>query len=64
MTKNSIYGPNCFRCRHFAITWQIKRAYACRLMGFKSASLPSLVVRRSSGQACLGFEAKPAKKST
>jgi hypothetical protein len=63
LKKHPRSGPNCFRCRHFAITWQIKRAYACRLMGFKSAQLPSLVVRRNSGQPCLGFEAKPDKKS-
>jgi hypothetical protein len=55
-------GPNCFHCRHFIITWQVKRAYACRRMGFRSAQLPSLVVRRNSGQPCLAFEAKASRK--
>lgn len=54
-------GPNCFKCFYFSITWQIKRAYACRAMGFKSNQIPSLVVRRNSGQPCMMFKPKIKK---
>ena len=35
-------GPNCWQCRSFAITWDIKNPYGCNLMGFKSRLLPSI----------------------
>jgi hypothetical protein len=52
---------NCFKCRYFVITWQRERAYACRAMGFKSRQMPSMVVWRSSGEACMLFSPKTAK---
>jgi hypothetical protein len=54
---------NCFKCRYFVITWQKERAYACQAMGFKSRLLPSLVVRRLSGEACMLFTPKPVKNA-
>ena len=51
--------PNCWRCRHFAISYDPKRPYSCRLMGFKTKILPAIEVLRADGIRCLGFERKP-----
>ena len=55
-------APNCFRCRHFQITWERERGYACRAMGFKSGRMPWRVVLMTSGGPCLMFEAKPPRE--
>ncbi len=52
-------APNCWQCRHFAISWDPKLPYACRLMGFKSRITPALEVLRADGQRCRGFLQKP-----
>ena len=52
-------GPNCYQCRHFAVSWDPKLPYQCQLMGFKSRALPALEVLRADGRFCTGFAAKP-----
>ena len=52
-------GPNCYQCRHFAVSWDPALPYLCRLMGFKSRALPAIEVLRVDGIFCQGFEAKP-----
>jgi len=52
-------GPNCYQCRHFAVSWDPAAPYACRLMGFKSRALPAIEVLRVDGVRCRGFAAKP-----
>jgi hypothetical protein len=54
-------GPNCWDCRHMAITWDVRTPYGCKLMGFRSKVLPSIEVMRSDGRFCGGFLAKPTK---
>jgi len=44
--------PNCWKCEHFAISWDLNRPYSCRVMGFKSKALPSIEVMRADGQEC------------
>jgi len=56
-------GPNCWQCRNFAITWDIKKPYGCNLMGFKSRLMPSIEVLRADGQACRGFIPKKVKQA-
>lgn len=51
--------PDCWRCRHFAISWQPARPYLCRLIGFKSKMLPCLEVVRADGRPCHGYSPKP-----
>ena len=51
-------GPNCYQCRHFAVSWDPSFPYLCRLMGFKSRALPAIEVLRADGVFCQGFEAK------
>ena len=49
---------NCFNCRHFSLTWELRFPYLCRAMGFKSRRMPSREVLEASGRPCLRFEAK------
>jgi len=51
-------GPNCWQCRHFAITHIPSSPYACRSMGFQSRLIPSLEVLRVDGQFCRLFSPK------
>ncbi|MEO0318097.1 MAG: hypothetical protein RL404_1774 [Pseudomonadota bacterium] len=48
-------APNCWQCRHFAVSWDPKLPYQCKLMGFKSRIAPSLEVLRADGSPCRGF---------
>lgn len=57
-TSTSDGAPNCWRCRHFAVSWDPSLPYSCRLMGFKSRILPSIEVLRADGDRCRGFIAK------
>jgi len=49
---------DCFKCRHFYITWDKSFPYGCKAMGFKSKEISSAVVQQSSGTKCLYFEKK------
>lgn len=55
--------PNCFKCRHFVLTYETRRGYACRAMGFRSRTIPWKVVLRSSGMPCQVFSPKPRRPS-
>jgi hypothetical protein len=48
-------APNCWQCRHFAVSWDPKLPYQCKLMGFKSRIAPALEVLRADGKRCRGF---------
>ena len=51
-------SPNCWQCRHFAISWEPATPYMCSLMGFKSRLMPSIEVLRADGRMCRGFMPK------
>jgi len=51
-------GPDCWQCRHFAISWDPRNPYQCKMMGFKSRMIPSFEVFRADGNHCRGFTAK------
>jgi hypothetical protein len=51
-------GPNCWQCRHFAVSHMPATPYACRAMGFHSKTLPALEVLRADGHFCRAFQAK------
>ncbi|MFW6163103.1 MAG: uracil-DNA glycosylase [Planctomycetota bacterium] len=53
--------PDCHRCRFFRVTWNARLRYECRAFGFRSARLPALAVRDSSGTDCQLFEPKTGK---
>jgi len=54
-------GADCFRCRHFYVTWDKKFPRGCKAMGFKGKQLPCRVVLEASGNRCLKFEEKVTK---
>ena len=58
MSADKKNGVKCFKCVHFAITWEPKHPRACKLFGFKTAQMPSAVVMKSSGAPCEGFRSK------
>jgi len=53
--KKRVSGIDCYRCRHFYITWQPAFPYGCRAMGFKSRHNPAQEVLQTSGVQCLYF---------
>lgn len=57
-------SPDCWKCRHFAITYEPRWPYMCRLMGFKGRHLPAQEVLLADGRPCQGFVAKSATAST
>ena len=52
---------NCFKCLHFAVTWEPRHPKSCKLFGFKTAGMPSAKVYETTGKACMGFEKKEVK---
>lgn len=56
------HNPDCFKCRHFRITWEVQRPYACRAMAFKSRNIPWQVVIEASGQPCMMFTPKDGRQ--
>jgi len=49
---------DCFKCRHFFITWDASNPRGCKAFGFKTTQLPSAVVLETSGEPCLKFSPK------
>ncbi|HLE11718.1 MAG: hypothetical protein A2504_15530 [Bdellovibrionales bacterium RIFOXYD12_FULL_39_22] len=49
---------NCLKCNYFYVTWDQNNPKGCRIYGFKSRLLPSILVAKESGKDCLSFEAK------
>lgn len=54
---------SCFKCVHYAVTWDPKYPKGCRLFGVKTANTPSAVVYMSTGKECAGFEQKGEPKA-
>ncbi|WP_084221328.1 uracil-DNA glycosylase [Anoxybacillus thermarum] len=61
--KSKTYNEqvNCYACKHFYVTWDAQMPRGCRAFGFKSAMLPSIVVKQSSGASCMKFVQKEHK---
>ena len=49
---------NCVGCRHLLTTWDRRFPYGCRLFGIQCAVQPSIEVRRTTGEECVGREAR------
>ena len=54
--------PNCLKCIHYYITYELSMPYGCRAMKFKSARNPAQVVFSSSGIHCQLFTLKKGDK--
>jgi hypothetical protein len=50
---------DCFSCKHFYITWDKNFPYGCKVLGFKSKSMPAGEVYKASALECLRYEKKP-----
>ena len=62
MKDKSTEKIDCFQCEHFNITWESKTPRACKLYGFKTASMPSVVFYNTTGSQCVGFKKKRDKQ--
>lgn len=51
----------CFKCKYFHITWDSKQPRGCKAYGFKTAKLPSIIVKETSGQDCTLYTPKTQK---
>jgi len=49
---------DCFKCRHFFVTWDKNSPRGCNAFGFKTKQIPSAVVFETSGEPCLKFSPK------
>lgn len=49
---------NCMKCVYYYVTWDPNNPRGCKFFGFKTRSMPSAVVLRSSGKACEAFKEK------
>jgi hypothetical protein len=59
VNPDSNFEPvDCFKCRHFFVTWDTAKPKGCRAFGFKTQRLPSVVVYETSGEPCMRFEPK------
>lgn len=58
MAEQTSKAPDCWQCRYFAISWDPRNPYQCKMMGFKSRMIPSFEVFRADGNHCRGFMPK------
>jgi hypothetical protein len=56
-------GPDCWQCRHFGLTYDVRHPYLCRLMGIRSRILPAIEVLRADGRFCRGYSPKQGATS-
>jgi len=48
----------CQRCKFYYVTWEKNKPHGCRAYSFKSQTLPSVIVKQSSGLDCNFYELK------
>jgi len=46
------------RCKHYQVTFDSTAPRGCKLYQFKTASMPSILVKQSTGHDCTSFEEK------
>lgn len=49
---------NCIKCKNYYVTWDNSFPKGCKLFGFKSRQLPSVLVKQATGSECKNFEEK------
>lgn len=49
---------NCFKCKHFYVTWNENFPRGCKVFGFKTRQIPSILVWEASGKSCSAFQEK------
>jgi hypothetical protein len=48
----------CQKCKHYFVTWEKLKPHGCRAYGFKSAQIPSSVVKQTSKLDCSFYAQK------
>lgn len=51
----------CQKCVYYFVTWEAGKPHGCKAYGFKSQLIPSIAVKRSSGDECNFFTLKNFK---
>lgn len=51
----------CMKCKHYLVTFDPAAPRGCKLYNFKSAQMPYILVKQSSGKDCTSFEEKNKK---
>lgn len=46
----------CMRCKHYQVTFDPASPRGCKLYQFKSAVMPHILVKQSTGSECTSFE--------
>lgn len=49
---------NCKQCEYYYVTWEQGRPHGCKAYGFKSNTIPSVVVKKNSKIECTLFVSK------
>ena len=49
---------NCKKCIYYFVTWEAASPHGCKAFGFKSRIIPSIEVKKSSGQECGMYKEK------
>lgn len=52
----------CMRCKHYQVTFDPGSPRGCKLYQFKSAVMPYILVKQSTGSDCTSFEESSQKK--
>lgn len=55
MKKESL---NCIKCKNYYVTWDASFPRGCKLFGFKSKQMPSVLVQQATGAQCKNFDEK------
>lgn len=48
----------CMRCKHYQVTFDPTAPRGCKLYQFKTVTMPSVLVKQSTGHDCTSFEEK------
>lgn len=48
----------CQKCKFYFVTWEPSKPHGCKAYGFKSKTIPSIIVKQSSGVQCKLYEQK------
>ena len=62
MAEAPVERPQCLRCRHYYITYDVRFPYGCRAMGFKSRRAPQEEILTLTGVPCQTFELRPGSQ--
>ena len=53
---------HCLKCRHYFSTFDATSPRGCKVYGFRSQMIPSMVVKRETGSDCIQYAPRPDKK--